>query len=103
MTTQTSCTGNTGTITITATGGVPPYMYSKDGGLNFQTSNIFNNLGPGNYPLVIKDANGCQASGNAIITALNGPQITNITVKDTKCGLDNGENSFNHFRRNTTL
>lgn len=41
-------------ITVTGTGG--PFTFSKDGGSNYQASNIFTNLAPGNYPIVVKDA-----------------------------------------------
>jgi hypothetical protein len=41
-------------ITVSGTGG--PFTYSKDGGSNYQASNIFSNLSPGNYPIVVKDA-----------------------------------------------
>lgn len=41
-------------ITVTGTGG--PFTYSNDGGSNYQGSNVFSNLAPGNYLLVVKDA-----------------------------------------------
>lgn len=54
-----TCSGNTdGRITINATGGSPPYQYSKDNGTNYQGANIFN-VTAGIYNVVVKDANGC--------------------------------------------
>lgn len=47
-----------GSIEITATGGVPPYGYSLNGG-PFGTSNIFSGLSQGGYNIQITDANGC--------------------------------------------
>ena len=41
-------------------GGVPPYMYSIDGGNTFENSSFFPNLPAGNYDLVIQDSNGCE-------------------------------------------
>ncbi len=61
------CEPNTGSITITATGGALPYAYSRDAGATFQSSNIFNLLGVGNYSLSVKDANGCTIPSNATI------------------------------------
>lgn len=51
----------TGNITVTATGGVSPYSYSKDNGVNWQTSDVFTNLSAGTYPVLVKDSNGCIA------------------------------------------
>ncbi len=54
------CNGaNDGTITVTnLSGGTSPYQFSIDG-INFQTSNTFENLGESNYSITIKDALGC--------------------------------------------
>jgi hypothetical protein len=48
-----------GTITVNASGGSGTYEYSKDGGSTWQSSNQFTGLGPGNYPIVVKDSYGC--------------------------------------------
>jgi hypothetical protein len=48
-----------GTITVNASGGSGTYEYSKDGGSTWQISNQFTGLGPGNYPIVVKDSYGC--------------------------------------------
>lgn len=47
-----------GQIDITVTGSGGPFQYSKDGGSSYQSSNIFSNLAPGDYPVVVKDAGG---------------------------------------------
>ncbi len=46
------------------TGGVSPYQYSINGGLNFYPSGIFQNLPAGNYLTVVRDANDCLKTGN---------------------------------------
>jgi gliding motility-associated-like protein len=67
-----SCNLPTGTITITNVAGA---TYSIDG-TNYQTSNIFSGLTPGNYTLSIKNAGGCiSPSSSAIIN----PAPTGIT------------------------
>ena len=55
------CYGNeTGSITINASGGTSPYLYSLDNGFNKQASNFFDNLPAGtNYYPYIEDVNGC--------------------------------------------
>ncbi|HWB64526.1 MAG TPA: SprB repeat-containing protein, partial [Chitinophagales bacterium] len=51
--------GNTGTITISASSGTPPYYYSIDGGSTYQTSNVFTGLTIGSYNVVVKDTQNC--------------------------------------------
>jgi hypothetical protein len=52
-----SCSGkNDGSISITASGGNPPYMYALNNG-SYQTSNLFNALSGGIYTIRVKDNN----------------------------------------------
>ncbi len=55
-------------ITVSANGGTAPYEYSLDG-VNFQASNVFNDLPPGNYSIVVKDATGATSSTPTIVVA----------------------------------
>ncbi len=72
--------GNSGSITVTASGGTPSYQYSKDGGATFQTSNIFSNLIAGTYVIKVKDNISCQSSTqNVIITQPTAPPTPIIT------------------------
>lgn len=61
-----ACGQDDGTLTVSAAFGTPPYTYSLDG-VNFQTSNIFTNLAPGNYYITVKDVNGSSNSKYAEI------------------------------------
>ncbi|NNC45320.1 MAG: chromophore lyase, partial [Winogradskyella sp.] len=76
-----TCTA-TGTITVTnVSGGTAPYSYSIDG-VNYQASNVFNNLTPGTYSITIRDANDCTFVTNEItIDALDPP--TDLTFSHT--------------------
>jgi len=47
-----------GELDIEAQGGLPPYQYSLDG-VNYDESGHFSNLPNGDYPVYVKDANGC--------------------------------------------
>ena len=62
-------TGNDdGSIIISATGGTAPYTYSIDGGANFQSNSLFENLPAGPYQVVVQDANGnCEFTENVLI------------------------------------
>jgi gliding motility-associated-like protein len=51
-----TCTApNGGSITVTASGGLPPYQYSINGGA-FQSSNVFSGLNQGAKTITVKDA-----------------------------------------------
>lgn len=47
-----------GVITIDINGGLAPYEYSIDGGVNFVSTSTFENLIAGTYMIVIRDASG---------------------------------------------
>ena len=77
-----------GSITVMPLGNtnVSDFVYSKDNGVSFQSSNVFSNLASGEYDVLIKtnDAAGCMAQahhieiGNDALLEINGVQKTNI-------------------------
>jgi len=61
------CAGEAnGAIIPQGVGGTPPYAYSQDGILFFQTE-IIPNLAAGDYTILVRDAGGCEAETSAII------------------------------------
>jgi gliding motility-associated-like protein len=65
--TNVSCFGSTdGSITVTGSDGISPYMYSLNGG-TFQVSGTFNNLAGTTYTITVQDANLCTADVQATI------------------------------------
>ncbi|MEM1214184.1 MAG: gliding motility-associated C-terminal domain-containing protein [Bacteroidota bacterium] len=54
-----ACNGEDGRFTFTTEGGTPTYRYSSDGGTTFGNSPSLA-AEPGEYDLVVEDANGCQ-------------------------------------------
>jgi gliding motility-associated-like protein len=54
------CHEETGNLVIPAvSGGVPPFLYSIDGGETFGQNTVFTNLVAGQYEIVVMDANDC--------------------------------------------
>ncbi|MBS1615367.1 MAG: DUF2341 domain-containing protein, partial [Bacteroidetes bacterium] len=77
-TTRTCVGGSTGTISITAGGGIAPYTYSLNGG-SYQASNSFSGLAAGSYTLDITGSTGCLGSGSASIA----PYDTSTDAQDS--------------------
>jgi large repetitive protein len=87
--TNATCGINTGTVTITASGGTAPYQYSINNGTTYQTNNFFTGLLPGTYVIKVKDANGCINA--ASVTIISGPApILNAIPSTATCGENNG-------------
>lgn len=75
------CNGDcTGAVDNTATGGTPPYQYSMDNGVSFQTSGLFTALCPGAYTLQVVDDNGCGATTGITV---NEPSAINVSTSTT--------------------
>jgi gliding motility-associated-like protein len=79
--------GNSGSATVTATGGTPAYTYawSPTGG----NSVAANNLSAGNYTVTVTDANGCTATATISITQPP-PVMLNTSFVQATCGQANG-------------
>lgn len=70
-----------GEIAFTADGGSPPYSYSADNGVTFNMTESLTDLCAGPHDLIVEDANGCQATTNAVIgtKALPPLQVTALS------------------------
>lgn len=92
--TDANCTtGQKASVTINATGGgTPPYQYSINGGMSFQSSNMFMNLDPMMISAVIRDANNCLSQvENKEIRSTGGVMVSNVATAEPTCGgLANG-------------
>jgi hypothetical protein len=87
----TSCSTANGSISATGSGGTAPYQFSLNGGA-FQSSGSFASLAPGNYQVVIKDANDCTKSVDAVLAAPNSTLTVSFTTSnDNQCLTDNGQ------------
>lgn len=59
------CKTTTGSISVTATGGQPPYQYSSNG-TSFGSSSTLEGLSAGTYTITVKDAIGCLATKGSV-------------------------------------
>jgi hypothetical protein len=78
-----SCFGaSDGAITVTASGGTPPYTYNVDG-RPFQSSTILGNLAAGPHSILVKDSKNCTVTSGYSLTQPAAMQIDFIadTVK----------------------
>lgn len=80
--------GSDGSITVSASGGTPPYQYSSDGGNIFQNNNTLTGLAANTYTVVVKDSNDCTKSSTVTLTDPSAIQ-PNLTVSNISC---NGAN-----------
>ncbi len=75
-----------GTVTLTASGGTPPYSYSIDGGTTFVSNGgTFTGLGPGDYDPAVRDAHGCVTAGNTLLVREPDPLTLTATATDVTC------------------
>lgn len=93
--TGTSCGLSNGSVTITASGGTAPLMYSIDGGGTTQMSNVFSNLTSGSLVVTVVDGSGCDVSQTVIIDTSSAPVIDSLSVVQASCGLSNGSITVN--------
>lgn len=76
-----------GSITVTASGGFPPYQYSLNGAPG-QSTGSFANLSPGTYSVAVVDLKKCTVTKASIV--INAPpsstlSVTATVVGDNKC------------------
>lgn len=95
--TNLSCyNANNGSITVNATGGNPPLSYAVNVS-PYGSSNTISGLGPGNYVVHVKDANGCIKDTLAFLSAPGQLLINNLLVVNTSCGTNNGSIALSAF------
>ena len=90
-----SCGNADGSITIDASGGVDPLMYSIDGGMTFQSSPVFNGYPAGVYNVVVEDASGCPTTDIATIVDDGAPIIDGVVITPAACLTDDGTITIN--------
>lgn len=77
---QPDCFDPKGTIQIVvANGGAAPYQYSASNGQQWSNLPVFDEIVPGTYTLLVRDANGCTASAQATV---NPPFLPDIELTE---------------------
>ncbi|MDJ1504202.1 hypothetical protein, partial [Xanthocytophaga agilis] len=89
-TTDVSCNGgNTGSLTVAATGGTPGYQYSKDG-ITFQASSTFTGLTAGTYTITVRDNKNCTTTTTATIGQPTALVLTTSSTNASCNGVSDG-------------
>ncbi|WP_254519241.1 T9SS type A sorting domain-containing protein [Aquimarina sp. Aq78] len=70
--------GNDGSITVLPNGGTPPYQYSIVGSNVEPVGTLFDGLTTGDYTILIKDKNSCEASSTSITVGERFPTIPDV-------------------------
>ncbi|MEL6988131.1 MAG: T9SS type A sorting domain-containing protein, partial [Bacteroidota bacterium] len=86
--TQANCGASDGTITIDVLSGTPPYLYSIDN-INFQSSNVFEDLIEGAYTIYVRDGADCES--DRMTTVDGSTEIIFEVIEDAaSCATSNG-------------
>lgn len=95
MLTDTQCFGSCdGEITITANGGIAPYIYSIDGGTTVNTSGTINGICASTFTVHVTDDNGCLITSDQTVNEPTQVAFTSIEIPST-CTDPNGEITIN--------
>ncbi len=89
-----TCNLSDGKIIINSAGGTPPYQYSLNG-VDYSSSNEFNNLAGGTYTAYTKDASGCIATISDVLTNTSTLVITGLSNTDPSACIANGSIAIN--------
>ena len=87
--------GNTGAISVSASGGTTSYSFNINGG-SYNSTGSFSTLKAGTFVVNVKDANGCIDSDTIILTEPSSPvSISSISITNVKCnGASTGSITF---------
>ncbi|WP_299117172.1 Ig-like domain-containing protein, partial [uncultured Winogradskyella sp.] len=84
--TNVDCNGNSsGSITVEASNGNSPYLYSIDNGATSQASGLFENLSAGVYTILVTDNNNCTTTVQATITEPNALDVSIANINNVDC------------------
>ncbi|MGN6567900.1 MAG: SprB repeat-containing protein, partial [Flavipsychrobacter sp.] len=76
--------GSDGSLTLSATGGTPPYTFANGTG-SYTSSGIFSGLTAGVYTLHVQDSHGCIHDTTVIVTQPTPLNYDSIVISEVKC------------------
>jgi len=76
--------GQTGSITVSPSGGTPAYSYALSGGA-VQSSPVLGNLGAGLHGVTVTDANGCVADTQVMISEPPLMEFAQVSITNPTC------------------
>ncbi|MGV3528253.1 MAG: T9SS type B sorting domain-containing protein, partial [Flavisolibacter sp.] len=88
---NTTCTANNGSITLVASGGNAPYTYLWSTGA---TTDVISGLAAGTYTVVVRDANGCEATASYTVDQTQNTIDVTPIVTNAICTAANGSISL---------
>ena len=86
--TNTTCSEANGALSVTASGGTPPYSYAWADDATITTPDR-NNLMAGSYTVTVTDAFGCQVVATYTLTDTP-PPTASVTTNQSSCGQSDG-------------
>jgi PKD repeat protein len=86
--TNTTCGLENGSITVSTTGGIAPFIFNLGNGAT--TNPVFENLAAGNYLITVTDGNGCNADQSGAILGSDAPTFSIINIVNENCGQIDG-------------
>jgi hypothetical protein len=97
--TDAGCKSSNGTITATALNGTGPFTFKLNESA-FSANNTFTGLSSGTYSITVKDATGCESSGNVIIKSGVSYQTDIAPIIQSNCAVNGCHNGsqFPDFR-----
>jgi gliding motility-associated-like protein len=87
--TNPGCGQNTGSVTLSASGGAPPYQYSINGGA-YQNGAVFGSLGAGTYSFSVRDGANCVSETQVTLTNPGAPVLLVTNQTNPGCGQNTG-------------
>ncbi len=84
-----TCAGFDGSIIVQMENGTAPFIFSLDGGANFQDNGNFSNLRQGEYDLVVTDINGCETT-RTVSLIREVPPLSVVETSNAFCGDNSG-------------
>jgi hypothetical protein len=93
--TNESCYGaSDGQLHLVVNSGVNPFQYSIDGGLTYQSGDVFMNLPSGDYPITILDGNNCGIVDSAVVLPSSPQILVSASAADVVCSGTNSGNAW---------